>query len=227
MPAPDQNSAGGAVKENSTAPQSDAILPPIVDETDYHLITTLADLERWIAEAKAQGFVAIDTETTSLDAARAELVGVAMALSAGRACYIPLRHVQPGQAASDTPQQGLDFSALSTLAPRIEQINYEAAIARLAALFADESVLKIGHNLKYDMHVLSQPRNGALTLYPVDDTMCLSYVLDAGRTDRHGLDHLALNLLQVKPSNMRMCAEKGPSKSPLPRSTASCLCLCQ
>ena len=63
---------------------------------------------------------------------------------------------------------------------------------------ADEAVLKIGHNLKYDMHILSQPRNGGLPVYPVDDTMCLSYVLDAGRTERHGLDHLALNLLQVQ-----------------------------
>ena len=209
MPAPSQISASGAKRENSTAPQGDVILPPIVDKTDYHLITSLAELERWIAEAKAQGFVAIDTETTSLDAARAELVGVAMAVSAGRACYIPLRHVQPGQAVSDTPQQGLDFSAPSTPVPQIEQINYQAAIARLADLFADESVLKIGHNLKYDMHVLSQPRNGALALHPVDDTMCLSYVLDAGRTDRHGLDHLALNLLQVQTIKYEEVCGKG------------------
>ena len=80
----------------------------------------------------------------------------------------------------------------------MKQIDFEAAIERLRGLFADPSVLKIGHNLKYDMHVLSQPRNGGLELSPVEDTMCLSYVLDAGRSERHGLDPLALNLLQVQ-----------------------------
>ncbi|MGB1367227.1 MAG: DNA polymerase I [Candidatus Puniceispirillaceae bacterium] len=177
--------------------QPDNILPPVVEEADYELVTDMDALERWIAIARGQGFVAIDTETTSLDAARAELVGVAMATSPGKGCYIPLRHIPAGQAGTDTPQQGLDFSAPEPPS-QIKQIPYDTAIEALRGLLADEAVLKIGHNLKYDMHILSQPRNGGLPVYPVDDTMCLSYVLDAGRTERHGLDHLALNLLQVQ-----------------------------
>ena len=185
--------------QNSNIPdgQPDNILPPVVEEADYELVTDMDALERWIAIARGQGFVAIDTETTSLDAARAELVGVAMATSPGKGCYIPLRHMPAGQAGTDTPQQGLDFSAPEPPS-QIKQIPYDTAIEALRGLLADEAVLKIGHNLKYDMHILSQPRNGGLPVYPVDDTMCLSYVLDAGRTERHGLDHLALNLLQVQ-----------------------------
>jgi len=185
--------------QNSDIPdgQPDNILPPVVEEADYELVTDMDALERWIAVARGQGFVAIDTETTSLDAARAELVGVAMATSPGKGCYIPLRHIPAGQAGTDTPQQGLDFSA-PVPPSQIKQIPYDTAIEALRGLLADEAVLKIGHNLKYDMHILSQPRNGGLAVYPVDDTMCLSYVLDAGRTERHGLDHLALNLLQVQ-----------------------------
>ena len=198
-PAAASLSSAKTAGQNSDIPdgQPDNILPPVVEEADYELVTDMDALERWIAVARGQGFVAIDTETTSLDAARAELVGVAMATSPGKGCYIPLRHIPAGQAGSDTPQQGLDFSAPEPPS-QIKQIPYDTAIEALRGLLADEAVLKIGHNLKYDMHILSQPRNGGLPVYPVDDTMCLSYVLDAGRTERHGLDHLALNLLQVQ-----------------------------
>ncbi|MGB1624789.1 MAG: DNA polymerase I [Candidatus Puniceispirillaceae bacterium] len=198
-PAAASLSSAKTAGQNSDTPdgQPDNILPPVVEEADYELVTDMDALERWIAIARGQGFVAIDTETTSLDAARAELVGVAMATSPGKGCYIPLRHIPAGQAGTDTPQQGLDFSAPKPPS-QIKQIPYDTAIEALRGLLADEAVLKIGHNLKYDMHILSQPRNGGLAVYPVDDTMCLSYVLDAGRTERHGLDHLALNLLQVQ-----------------------------
>ncbi len=198
-PAAASLSSAKTARQNSDIAdgQPDNILPPVVEEADYELVTDMDALERWIAIARGQGFVAIDTETTSLDAARAELVGVAMATSPGKGCYIPLRHIPAGQAGTDTPQQGLDFSAPEPPS-QIKQIPYDTAIEALRGLLADEAVLKIGHNLKYDMHILSQPRNGGLAVYPVDDTMCLSYVLDAGRTERHGLDHLALNLLQVQ-----------------------------
>ena len=198
-PAAASLSSAKTARQNSDIAdgQPDNILPPVVEEADHELVTDMDALERWIAIARGQGFVAIDTETTSLDAARAELVGVAMATSPGKGCYIPLRHMPAGQAGTDTPQQGLDFSAPEPPS-QIKQIPYDTAIEALRGLLADEAVLKIGHNLKYDMHILSQPRNGGLAVYPVDDTMCLSYVLDAGRTERHGLDHLALNLLQVQ-----------------------------
>ena len=217
MPAISQNAAslnastGASVETSDGAP--DAIMPPVVAETDYQLVTDIADLERWIEEARKQGFVAVDTETSSLDAARAELVGVAMATAPGCACYIPLRHVGPGTMPTDgAPQGGLDFSAPDPEAVvelHLQQIDFDTAMERLRALFVDPSVLKIGHNLKYDMHVLSQPRNGGLELSPVDDTMCLSYVLDAGRSERHGLDPLALNLLQVQTIKYEEVCGKG------------------
>ena len=162
-------------------------VPPGPETTCYRLITEIGQLEGVVEEARAQGLVAIDTETSSLNAARADLVGVAMALAPGRAFYVPLRHGaathdksgQSGLALEDAPTQGG------------EQIAFKEAMALLKPLLEDPSVLKIGHNLKYDAHVLMHKENGGVAIGPVDDTMCLSYVLDAGRIDRHSLDNLA------------------------------------
>ena len=140
-----------------------------------------------------QGLVAIDTETTSINAASADLVGVSLAISPGRACYIPLRHTPEYQSAN---QVGLDFTDTSENETKVyQQIDFNKAMNRLKQLLEDKSVLKVGHNLKYDSHILKQKRNGNITIFPLDDTMCLSYVLDAGRIERHGLDYLAAKWL--------------------------------
>ncbi len=174
------------------------LLPPVVEKEDYQLVTTPEQLDSWLAEARYQGFVAIDTETSSLNAAAAELVGVALATAPGKACYIPLRHRRPG---GETEQKDLDFGSETVAEPEQanlpDQIDIDVALARLKELCIDPSVLKIGHNLKYDAHIFLHEGNGGFSMKAVDDTMCMSYVLDAGRTDRHGLDHLATNLLQV------------------------------
>ena len=91
----------------------------------------------------------------------------------------------------------------------LDQIDEAEALALLRDLCADPSILKIGHNLKYDAHVLSLEQNGGLSLSPVDDTMCLSYVLDAGRTERHGLDYLALSLLDIQTIKYQDVCGKG------------------
>jgi len=187
-----------ATAETGAAAAPAAILPPVVEHTDYQLVTGIDQLDSWIAAARAQGYVSIDTETTSLDAAAADLVGIALAVQPGRACYIPLRHVAPGQADRQAAQHGLDFHQADARPAPPAQLDLDCVMARLRPLLSDESVLKIGHNLKYDAHVLSHQHNGAAQVRAVDDTMCLSYVLDAGRTDRHGLDYLALSLLQVE-----------------------------
>jgi DNA polymerase I len=151
------------------------------DKVDYETVTSEAALDRWIAAAEAQGFVALDTETTSLDPMRAELVGVSMALAPGRACYIPLGHRSDdllSGAGSNQPQQ----------------LALEVVIGKLKPLLADESVLKIGHNIKYDQVVLA---NLGLEVAPIDDTILLSYVLDAGNHN-HGMDELAEKHLQHK-----------------------------
>ncbi len=136
----------------------------------YELVQDLARLEAWVAEATRQGLVAVDTETTSLDATRAELVGVSLALAPGRACYVPLAHRQ--RDALDQP---------------IRQIDRAAGLARLAPLLADPAVLKIGHNIKYDAVVLA---TYGIAVTPVDDTMLLSFVLEGGLHE-HNMDFLA------------------------------------
>ena len=184
------SSGGGASAIASVedgAPQD--ILPPIIEATDYQLITDSAMLSQWVEKARAQGFIAVDTETTSLHASRASLVGVSLALAPGQACYIPLRHKAALQAAGD-------LLSMPDEVPSYQQIEFDAAIEIIRSLFEDPSVLKIGHNLKYDYHVLSRAENGGIHLSPVDDTMCLSYVLDAGRISRHNMDDLAMHWLE-------------------------------
>jgi DNA polymerase-1 len=158
-------------------------------KTHYQLITEVADLRALLETARKQGFVAIDTETTNLNAAAADLVGVAMALAPGYACYVPLRH-GTAQNLAASGQTGLDFDEVQDAAP-IKQIPFDDAITLLRDVFEDPAILKIGHNLKYDSHVLLRPANGGIKLHPVDDTMCLSYVLDTGVVNRHSMDYLA------------------------------------
>ncbi|HEY1244966.1 MAG TPA: DNA polymerase, partial [Hyphomicrobiaceae bacterium] len=146
-----------------------------IDRTRYETVTTLDRLEAWIAEAYSTGHVAFDTETTSLDPMQAEFVGFSMAVAPGRACYVPLGH----RPASGT----LDFST-----EPLTQVPARDALQSLKPLLEDAAVLKIGQNLKYDYVVLA--RHG-IALAPIEDTMLLSYALDAGPTTPHGLDALA------------------------------------
>ena len=143
---------------------------PPCDHDGYETVALLADLERWCAEARHQGWIAVDTETTGKDAMRADLVGVSMALVPNRACYIPLGH------------GGHDL-----LSEVPVQIDRSAALAVLKALFEDPSVLKIGHNLKYDLLILARLGIGVA---PYDDTIVMSFDLDAG-LHGHGMDELA------------------------------------
>ncbi len=206
--AASQKTAPTSGKPDSASPFG-AILPPHVEAPSYELVTTTDALSRWIDEARSQGFIAIDTETTSLNASSASLVGVALATAPGKACYIPLRHVAP--ASEGAAQGGLDFAGDAEVAETVmlEQMDEVEALSLLRGLCADPSILKIGHNLKYDAHVLSLEQNGGLSLTPVDDTMCLSYVLDAGRTERHGLDYLALSLLDIQTIKYQDVCGKG------------------
>lgn len=139
-------------------------------EAAYELVVAEADLDRWIAEATASGIVGFDTETTSLDGMRAELVGLSMATAPGKACYVPVAHKAAMEL--DTPPQ---------------QIPRDVVLAKLKPLLEDPAVLKVGHNLKYDMQILA---NLGIAITPFDDTMLLSYVVDAG-AHGHGLDELA------------------------------------
>ena len=162
------------------SPEAEAPAPKSLAEAKqrYELIQDLPALDAWIARATAKGTVAVDTETTSLDSAAAELVGVSLALEPGIACYIPLGHKPNGAG-------GLDLGGDAGKPPR--QIPLKDALKRLKPLLEDDAVLKIGQNIKYDIAVLE--RYG-IRVAPYDCTMLISFVLEGG-LHGHGLDELA------------------------------------
>ena len=152
------------------------------DVTAYETVQSAEALAAWIREATEAGIVAVDTETDALDAHRAGLVGVSLATAPGRAAYIPLAHRGEGD--------GLFEEGLLP-----GQIPLDEAIGLLKPLLEDPGILKIGQNLKYDWVVLA--RHG-IEIAPFDDTMLISYVLDAGKGG-HGMDELAKRHLGHQP----------------------------
>jgi len=157
-------------------------IPQQTSQPHYELVQTVETLQLWIDKAVQQGLIAVDTETTSLDQTRAELVGVSLSLEAGNACYIPVGHVPPGATTSmDLLEQANPKSE------RPQQIPLRTVLNMLHPLLANPSVLKIGHNIKYDMVIFARYD---ITVSPVDDTMLLSYVLEGGKHG-HGMDDLA------------------------------------
>jgi len=158
---------------------------------EYELVTDADALKRWIAEAAREGTVAVDTETTSVDSMTAELVGISLSVFPGRACYIPVAHKKPGG------QQSLDLLAAAEMEEPandntdIQQMDRSEALDLLKPLLQDRGVLKVGQNIKYDMHLFE--RYG-VSVAPVDDTMLLSYCVDGG-LHGHGMDELARDFL--------------------------------
>ena len=181
-----QSAAGNASASGAEVPQLSAV------EQHYELVTTSDALSRWVAMAKAAEVVAVDTETTSLTASQAMLVGISMAVAPGQACYIPLRHGKAASAPQGQLDLGGDFGDGGDAQNLAEgQLEPDLVFNALRPLLADDAVLKVGHNLKYDAHVLSRGVNGGFHVSPIDDTMCLSFVLDAGARSSHKLDDLA------------------------------------
>jgi DNA polymerase-1 len=186
---------------------------PVLAPTDgqapfgpYECVTTLEQLHAWIAEAQAAGIVGLDTETDSLDALRANLVGLSLATAPGRACYVPLRH----RAVQPTAQGTLDAPAPEA-APAIQQIAPDDALAALAPLLRDPTVLKVLQNAKYDLMVLE--RAGLPGIGPVDDTMLISYSQEAGRHG-HGMDELSVLHLGHQPISYDSVTGTGRARIP-------------
>ena len=142
-----------------------------VDRSKYETVTDEAALDQWIAEAAAQGFVAIDTETDCIDCIIAKLAGVSLATAPNRACYVPVGH-SGGDLLSEAP----------------DQLPLDVVLRKLKPLLEHPAVLKIGHNLKYDWVMFDKV---GLRVAPIDDTMVMSFDLDAGRSFGHGLEELA------------------------------------
>ena len=183
------------------------LLEAEIDPAKYECVTDEARLKEWIEKAHRAGIVAVDTETTGLDAMSVDLVGVCLSVEPGEACYIPLGH-----GASD----GLDLGGEE----RPDQISLKKAVALLKPLLESPSVLKVGQNLKYDLKILS--RYG-VSMTPIDDTMLLSYALDAG-LHGHGMDELSQHYLDHKPIAFKEIAGTGKKQItfdqvPIPQAT--------
>lgn len=154
---------------------------PAIDRSRYQVIRDEAALAPWLAEIAETGVVAFDTETTGLDEMAAGLVGISLATGPGRACYIPLGHVGEGAVG--------DLFGGPALAEG--QMDAARALAALKPMLEDDAVLKIGQNIKYDVKMMARL---GIRLAPVDDTMLMSYALNAG-AHNHGMDELAQTYL--------------------------------
>ena len=168
-----------------------------IDVKSYETVTTEDALDRWIAECYEAGRICVDTETSSLDPFDADLVGVALATNPGRACYIPIRHCKTGEAGDLFQDSGLVEGQL----PR------ELVLRKLKPLLEDRGVLKIAQNMKFDLEIL---RENGVDVAPVDDTLLMSYVLDAGKNG-HGMDELSQIHLGHKPIQFGEVAGTGKS----------------
>jgi DNA polymerase-1 len=147
-----------------------------VDRSKYETVTTPERLDAWIVRCREAGRFAFDTESTSIDPMRADLIGFSLAVAPNEACYVPVGH--------RTSIGGeLDLASAS----EILQVPVAQALEALKPLLEDASILKIGHNLKYDANLMARHGVG---LQNFDCTMLMSYVLDAGRGN-HGMDELA------------------------------------
>ena len=186
---------------NGSAAAASPAPPPSAEKAEYEAVYSEAALAAWVAAATERGVVAVDTETTSLNAMQARLCGVSLATHAGRACYIPVGHGGDGLALDDE-----DVG---------KQMSVERALALLKPMLEDPGVLKVGQNLKYDAVVLS--RYG-IDIAPFDDTMLMSYALDCGKGG-HGMDELAkrhLDYETIKFSDVAGTGKKAKSFDNVP-----------
>ena len=134
-----------------------------ITKKKYSLISEIDELDDWIKEAEEVGELAIDTETTSVDPHQASLVGISLSSKVGKACYIPVGHKSK------------------------KNLDKKSVISKLKPLLEDPSIKKIGQNIKFDFIILY--REG-ISISPMEDTMLMSYVLDAGK-NRHNMDTLS------------------------------------
>ena len=162
--------------------------PQAIDEKSYELITSIERLEEWVNRLSSVTFFAIDTETTSIDYMSAKLVGVSFAVGVGDAAYLPLAH---------------DYVGVP------EQVDFDKAIKALKPVLENESIAKVGQNLKYDLSILA---SYGLTLKgELYDTMMESYVLNSVAT-RHNMDALASHYLDIATTSFEDVAGKGASQ---------------
>ncbi len=182
-PAEDASAPGAPTPADLVAKRLSEAQAPI-NRSAYRLLRSASEVETWIARALDQGFVAFNVEASTADPLQADLVGLSLSLSEGEAAYLPIGH----RNASDDLFDG------SGLLP--EQIPEDEALALLKPLMEAPGVVKIGQNVKFDVQVLACR---GVTVAPIDDTMLMSYALDAGATgESHDMHRLAERILGQK-----------------------------
>ncbi len=185
-----------AAHHKTDAPQIEEEKFPPAADNKYTLINDAKTLSEWIEAAYKTGILAIDTETTGLTPAKAKLVGISISSNIGEGAYIPLGHEQ----ATDL------FGAAS--GDDIPQMDKGECLALLKPLLEDPSVMKIGHNMKYDWQMFAKE---GITIAPCDDTMLISYVLD-GASHSHSMDNLSIMYCDHTPIKFEEVAGKGKTR---------------
>lgn len=192
-----QNATHSAADQQSSVEANGQATKPLpdflpIDPAGYMCISDRPTLDLWVAEAFEAGVVAIDTETDGLDALQCRLVGISIATAPGRAAYIPIAH-------------GADTLSLEEQAP---QLPLAEIVAALSELLQADHVLKILQNAKFDLHIL---RRHGLVVSPIDDTMLISYALDAG-LHGHGMDELSQIWLDHTPISIKSLLGSGKNQ---------------
>ena len=185
------------------APTTNAALSAAVNVADiafdsekYECVRNMAALQDWIARVFEVGYVAVDTETTSLNEMQAELVGISLSVKAGEACYIPLTHKAN---AADDLFGGAELAE--------NQLPLNVALEALTPMLQDPSILKIGQNMKYDTKIFA---GLGIDVAPIDDTMLMSYAMHGG-LHNHGMDGLSERYLNHTPIPIKPLLGTGKS----------------
>jgi len=152
-----------------------------INNKNYHLITDVNQIDAWIEEAEEGGEIAVDTETDSLDPHQANLVGISFSSKVGKACYIPVGHNSK------------------------KNLNKRDVLKKIKPFLEDSSIKKIGQNIKFDFIVFCKQ---GIRLNSMEDTMLMSYVLDAGK-NRHNMDTLSEIHLNHKPIKFKELVGSG------------------
>jgi DNA polymerase-1 len=165
-----------------------------LDHSRYETIIDETSLTHWLLAIREEGLVALSCEPTSSDAMQCDLVGIALAIAPAKACYIPLAHRR---------STGLDFGSEA-----VRQIARSKVLAALKPLLEDAAILKIGHNIKFDLQLLGRC---GISVSPYDDTMLMSYAMESGLSD-HGMDAQSQKHLGHKPMALKDIAGAGKAK---------------
>lgn len=193
--ASNDTSFNSSISRETKVEQKGGGLPAIKDN-QYTLITDLKTLESWVESAYETGILAIDTETTALTPAIANLVGISICSTIGKAAYIPLGHV---------PEEA---DLLGDGKGELTQIDFDEALNALKPILEDPSVLKVGQNIKYDWQMLKKHE---IDMSPCDDTMLLSYTVD-GTSHSNAMDGLSKLFFDHEPIKYGDVAGKGKNQ---------------